>query len=275
MQSSPFLIYLFQNTEFISYFNKEELSMLREVDPFLQKIIEKQFYPQLHHYSWLQKCRMYDPHTAWIVNNKLCSCYSPDEKKWTSIYLLKKMPSIIPIKLWSYFFSLCQSFVSLQHFELWHQFIPKPLSSINGNTTWNITMSVDIIGNNDTDVEDLEDDDDEEHAVWNLINEFVSVGILIDETEKNDILGMNDVSIGYHSDDGCIYLSSLIIGRAEPFGENDQINTTLDYRNGIVYFEKNGVVMFSYKLKGKFLNSPIMMGTTCKTRNLLFFRTLP
>lgn len=258
--------YLVCQTNLTEFLTNYELCQLRQTCTLLKTTIDHQHHP----YNWIQKCRFYDPSTLWSVGGCQVSCYEPkDYAEWMVFYWLKKLPSIIPLGFWTYFLRFMKGYVSMTHFQKWVGFTQQPLILPDGSKKWHIGMKVEIIGdynhNNAYYPEDLED-----------IDEFISIGISLSPIQniQESILGLNQTSLGWHSDDGSIYMDSLMVAQASKFGKGDVVSIIVDYYKGMVMFEKNSRVIHVQELSGEFLYNPLFFSVACKTMNKLFFHIL-
>lgn len=254
------------NTDLFEFLTKHELSQLRGTNLFLKIFIDKISDPK-DYPTWLQKCRYCNPNELWEINKCPISCYRPKQKKWVMIYWHKKLPSIIPREFWNYFSKFLKGYMTLSKFENWHPFQQKPLLFPNNKSKWEVRMRVDIVG---TFIHNEEDDYPEE---LRNIDEFVSVGVSIISTQDihEGILGLNSFSIGWHSDDGCLYMDSLMINQGVSFGKGDLVEVVLNYSSGMLLFEKNSQLIHIHELSGEFLCNPLLFSVSCKTMNSLFF----
>lgn len=264
------LHYLIYNTDISEFLTFYELTQLRGTSLVLKKFIDKFSPPRS--YTWIQKCRFCDPNILWEIDNcPNVSCYKPQRKKWVMMYWGKKLPSIIPPAFWNYFMNFFKGYMTLSKFENWHPFHQKPLFFPHHSSKWEIRMRVDIVG---TATHNDEDDYPEE---LRNIDEFLSVGIsLLNAKNIHDgILGLNSFSIGWHSDDGNLYMDSLLINhRVECFGKDDQVEVIVDYSGGMLLFKKNSQLVHLYELSGEFLCNPLLFSISGKTMNSLFLSIL-
>lgn len=258
------LNYLIDNTDLLEYLSLHDLSEIRQTRLCLKHHIDKRIC--LNNTNWIQKCRMYNPNDLWEINGKMASCYKPLRNKWIMIYWQKKLPSIVPKPFWNYFLQFMKGFVSLYKFQQWCHFEQIPLILPNKKEKWEVKMKMEIVGasihnNNEEYPEELRD-----------IDEFIAVGITLHRTRdiKNGILGLNSFSIGWHSDDGIIYMDSLMIDKGELFGKGDKIELILDYQNGILMFSKNSKLVYYHELSGEFICNPLTFSVSCRTMNSLF-----
>jgi len=242
-----------------------ELGQLRQTCLVFKEWVDKTIYPSSS-YTWVQKCRLCDPHHLWMVDGQEASCYHPIQKKWVMIYWKKKLPSVIPSPFWNYFMRIMKGFVSLSHFQQWCAFEPHPAVIPPRVKRWDIGMVVSIVGtavhNDENYPTELKD-----------IDEFVSVGVTLRQSEylQDNILGLNPYSIGWHSDDGKIYMDSLVVNEGQFFGRGDYTEIVLDYTCGILLFKKNHHLVYLHELTGEFLSNPLIFSATCSTMNNLFF----
>lgn len=258
--------YLVCQTNMTEFLTKYDLSQLRQACTLLRETIDRQSHP----HNWVHKCRLYDPSTLWSGQ---VSCHEPKEgggAEWHVFYWLNKLPSIIPPGFWSYFLRFMKGYVSMTYFQKWNDFTQQPLVLPNRTKRWHIGMRVEIVGdydhNNAYYPEDLGD-----------IDEFVSVGISLSPTreiQESIILGLNQSSLGWHSDDGCIYVDSLMVAETSRFGRGDVVDVIVDYYKGAVMFEKNSRVVYVHELSGEFLCNPLLFSVVCKTMNRLFFHII-
>lgn len=261
---------LVQNTNLLEFFTQYDLSQLRATSLVLKTYIDKIIYP--HTYTWIQKCRFYDPNLLWNIDHSPhVSYYKPQRKKWVMMYWNKKLPSIIPPSFWNYFMTFVKGCITLSKFESWHSFHKQPLWFPCHCPQWEISMRVDIVG---TSTHNEEDDYPEE---LRNIDEFISVGIsmMMTDSIQDSILGLNSFSIGWHSDDGNLYMDSLLIRQGEQgFGKDDQVDVMVDYFRGVLVFKKNTHVIHHYELSGEFLCNPLLFSVSGKTMNNIFLRIL-
>lgn len=255
---------LIENTDIDEFLTMWDLSQTRQTCSFLKKWVEKRVQGP---YTWVEKCRLCDPNAIWEINRKIASCYRPTEKKWSTVYWNKKLPSVVPDGFWNYFSRFIKAFVSMSNLQQWMAFEPFPLVVRPHIKKWEIGMRIEIFGNS---VHNEEDDYPEE---LKDIDEFISVGITIHKPYQihDSILGLNPMSVGWHSDDGMIYFDSLVVGRCERFGSGDRIDVIVEYSCGIVMFQKNRRVVHIHELSGDLLSNPLIFGVSCTTMNSLFF----
>ena len=116
--------------------------------------------------------------------------------------------------------------------------------------------------------------DNENGGHFKDIDEFVSVGISTMHTEhiQDSILGLNSFSIGWHSDDGNIYMDSLVLSEGLLYGAGDTVDVRVNYGSGTISFEKNNHVVYEHELSGDFLSQPLSFCVVSKTLNTLFFQ---
>lgn len=257
------LEYLICNTDFLGFLTRTEIACVRISCQQLKDCITSREYP----FSWIQKCRMYDPDMLWDIDGRRSSCYKPTNEMWSTVRLPHKIPSVVPDGFWRCYLRWIKSYMTLTKIQEWSMFVQKPIVWSDGKETWEIGMRMDIVGNSIHNSafypEELKD-----------IDEFLSVGVSFSHmTHIHDsIVGLNSFSIGWHSDDGNIYMDCLVVGCFVRFGKGDRIEVIVDYREGIVIFKKNNVFVFTYELMGEFLNHPLILSATCKTKNTLFFQ---
>lgn len=266
------LIDLMEHTDLVlDYLSLYEMAQLRQTCAVWKQWIDKHVCPSTTtttNYTWIEKCRLCDPHLLWKMDGKLASCYRPVRKKWVMVTWQKKLPSVIPHQFWNYFMRIMKGFVSMSHFLQWSPFEQQPLVIPPRRKRWEIGMRVDIVG---TSVHDEENYPEE----LKDIDEFLSVGVTLHPLNniQEDIFGLNAHSIGWHSDDGKIYMDSLVLndGDIGKFGQGDEVEVILDYSCGILLFKKNGRFLYLHELTGDMLSSPLLFGATCRTMNSLFF----
>lgn len=258
------LPFLLDHTNFIEFLSVYELSQLRETCVMVKDQLKTLLHP---HTTWIQKCRFCDSNTLWEINNTDASCYKPETERWIAIYWNKKLPSIVPHTFWSYFSKFMKGYMTLSKFEQWCQYNQEPLFFYNNIKKFEIRMRIDIMGTF------VHDENFFPNELQN-IDEFISVGVSIINTKNihDGILGLNSFSIGWHSDDGNIYLDSLVIGGCGcSFGKGDVVEVIVDYLNGMLLFEKNFKLVYIYELSGEFLCNPLLFSVVCKTKNSIFF----
>lgn len=260
------LSHLIEHTDFIAFLSRHELSQLRQVSVSLKKGVEQYFYPHTG-YTWVEKCRFYDPTVLWRINNVMTSCYTPKKKEWTTAYW-QPLPSVVPTKFWNLLLRFLKPFVSMSNLQKWCNFSQSPLVSPFKRQKWEIGVAIDIVGGA---VHNEEDDYPEN---LNDIDEFISVGVCIHHPEniiEDHIVGLNDFSIGWHSEDGYIYTGSLLVGECEKYRHGDRVEVILDYANGIIFFRKNNRLVYIYELMGYFLCNPLVFCVSCTTMNKIYF----
>ena len=257
---------IIEHTDFmVPFLSFHDLTQLRQTSRGFKQWVETKLYPNTH-YTWIQKCRLCDPQVLWRIDGALASCYKPVKKKWITAYWQRKLPAMIPNSFWNYFMRIMKGFVSFSHFQQWCSFEQHPLVIPPLSKRWDIGMCVMIVGtsthNEETDFENLKD-----------MDEFISVGLTLRpvETIHESILGLNDCSIGWHSDDGKIYMDSLVVSEGQPFGHGDEIQINVDYSCGIIMFRKNNRFVHLQELTGDMLSHPLSFSVSCTTMNTLFF----
>jgi hypothetical protein len=264
------LVDLVQNTNLLDFLTQYDLSQVRGTSRVLKTFIDNISQPRT--YTWIQKCRFCNPDMLWEIDHcPNVSCYKPPRKKWVMMYWSRKLPSIIPPSFWNYFMNFVKGYMTLSKFETWHPFQKEPLWFPCHCPRWEIRMRVDIIG---TSSHNEEDDYPEE---LRNIDEFLSVGISLVSTRNihDGILGLNSFSIGWHSDDGNLYMDSLLIHQGgEGFGKDDQVEVVVDYFSGMLLFKKNSQVVYLYELSGEFLCNPLLFSVSGKTMNSIFLSIL-
>jgi hypothetical protein len=150
-------------------------------------------------------------------------------------------------------------FISSFIFNKVCKYIPKqPIYFINKLSKWKICLHVNVLP---PEYPDYPDDDMYEQYL-------ISVG-LCHSNPNSQLLGSDNNSIGYHSDDGLFYQESLIIGKGEKYGSCDKITLIIDYENGQVEFEKNKKNMLTHTLRGEFLSNSLYLGITTSTNNFI------
>lgn len=262
------LIDLMEHTDLVlDYLSLYETAQLRQTCSVWKQWIDKHTYPSnTTNYTWIEKCRLCDPQLLWRIDGRLASCYYPVRKQWVIAYWTRRLPSVIPQQFWNYFMRIMKGFVSMSHFLQWSPFEQCPLVIPPCQKRWDIGMQVVIVGtsvhNDENYPEELKD-----------IDEFISVGVSLYPLKHihDDILGLNAHSIGWHSDDGKIYMDSLVVDEGEAFGKGDEIEIILDYSCGILMFKKNQRFIYLHELTGEMLSHPLLFGATCRTMNSLFF----
>lgn len=243
-----------------------DLSQLRQTCSFFKKWVEDSIFPNTS-YTWIQKCRLCDPKLLWDIDGKPASCYKPVQKTWTIAYWPRRLPPVVPPGFWNYFMRIMSQFVSMTHFLRWSSFGQCPLVVLPRHKRWDIGMWVAIVGTAEH---------EEEPEEWKSIDEFIAVGVTLrwsDEIAEN-ILGLNAHSIGWHSDDGKIYIDSIMVQEGEPFGNGDEVEVVLDYSSGLLIFKKNNRSIYLHELTGDMLRQPLIFGASCRTMNSLFFRIM-
>ena len=262
------LIDLMEHTDLVlDYLSLYEIAQLRQTCSVWKQWIDKHMYPSIiTNYTWIEKCRLCDPQLLWRIDGRLASCYRPVRKQWVLAYWTRMLPSVIPEQFWNYFMRIMKGFVSMSHFLQWSPFEQCPLVIPPRRRRWDIGMQVVIVG---TAVHDDENYPEE----LKDIDEFISIGVSLHPLKNihEDILGLNAHSIGWHSDDGKIYMDSLVVNEGEAFGKGDEIEIILDYSCGILLFKKNQRFIYLHELTGDMLSNPLLFGATCRTMNSLFF----
>ena len=257
------LEYLVYNTDWVKYLTRLEIACVRTTCRQLKNDIAQLESP----FTWIEKCRMHDADWLWDIDGKLASCYQPYGEMWVVARLPHRLPSIIPAGFWKNFLKWIKSYMSLTKFKEWSMFVQKPIMWRDGRVVWEIGMRMEIVGefshNGLYYPEELKD-----------MDEFFSVGVGFSHlTHIHDsIVGLNSFSVGWHSDDGNIYMDSLVVGSGSRFGKHDRIEVLVDYRDGFVIFKKNNIIVYRYELMGEFLNHPLLLSAACKTRNTVFFQ---
>ena len=252
----------------LGYLSLYDLAQLRQTCSLWKQWMEKYVCPltTTTDYTWIEKCRLCDPELLWQIDGNMASCYRPVRKQWIIATWQKKLPSIIPQQFWNYFMRIMKGFVSMPQFMKWSSFEQRPLVMPPHENRWDIGMRVVIVG---TAIHDEENYPEE----LKDIDEFISVGISTQTINKihEDILGLNGHSVGWHSDDGKIYMDSLVVDEGETFGRGDEICITVDYSYGVLIFQKNRRFIYIHDLAGGMLSHPLRFGATCRTMNSLFF----
>lgn len=262
------LIDLMEHTDLtLDYLSLLDMAQLRQTCSVWKQWIGGRVGPSTTtNYTWIEKCRLYDPHLLWKMDGTLASCYRPVRKQWVVVSWQKKLPSVIPHQFWNYFMRIMKGFVTMSHFLQWAPFEQRPLVLPPRRKRWDIGMRVVIVG---TSVHDEENYPEE----LKDIDEFLSVGVSLRPLNNihENILGLNAHSIGWHSDDGKIYMDSLVVDEGERFGQGDEVDIILDYSCGVLIFKKNQRFIYLYEMAGDMLSSPLLFGATCRTMNSLFF----
>lgn len=241
-----------------------DLSQLRQACSPLKKWVEKSVLPHTS-YTWIQKCRLCDPQLLWDIGGKPASCYKPVQKKWTLAYWPRRLPPVVPCGFWNYFMRIMSHFVSMSHFMWWASFEQCPLVVPPQQRRWEIGMWMAIVGASEH---------EEEPEEWKNIDEFIAVGATLRRSDDiaDNILGLNAHSIGWHSDDGKIYMDSVVVEEGETFGSGDEVEVVLDYSCGLLLFKKNNRTVYLHELTGYMLRHTLIFGASCRTMNSLFFR---
>ena len=262
---------LMEHTDLVlDYLSLYDMAQLRQTCTEWKQWVEKHVYPSTKNYTWIEKCRLCDPQLfLWNIDGTLASCYRPVKKKWVLVYWSKRLPSIIPQAFWNYFMRIMKGFVSMSHFLQWSPFEQRPLVIPPRQKQWDIAMRVMIVGTA------IHDDENYPEELKD-IDEFISIGASLRPLSNihEDILGLNAHSIGWHSDDGKIYMDSLVVDEGETFGHSDEVEIILDYSCGILLFKKNRRFIYLHELTGDMLSHPLLFGATCRTMNSLFFSIL-
>lgn len=261
------LDYLIRHTDFLQFLSVVQIGQLREVSHEIKTFIETRQLPVS--WSWIEKCRHCDPHTMWNLDGKSISCLDPcGKQEWLTIYWKKKIPSIVPHSFWSYFLQCFKGFMTLSKFQKWRSFHPSPVIFPDRSGRMNVRMRVEIVGSH------IHRPDNENGGHFKDIDEFVSVGISTMHTEhiQDSILGLNSFSIGWHSDDGNIYMDSLVLSEGLLYGAGDTVDVRVNYGSGTISFEKNNHVVYEHELSGDFLSQPLSFCIVSKTLNTLFFQ---
>ena len=256
--------YLIYNTNWVEYLTKDDLSLLRQTASIVKQCVDK----RMHVVDWVLDHRFMDPTIQWKVNDsqdRVIDDYHPrqEKKEWAFIYWLQELPPIVPPAFWNYFLNFVKGYVSMATFQKWCQFQQKPLLFHKNQLKFDIEMKVEIIGNHTHNYNLYLED-------WNDIEEFFSIGIVIHDNHP-DILGLSPCSMGWHSDDGTIYMDSLVVGKAGRFGRGDKISLLVDYLQGLLIFKKNSKWMCVLELSGEFMCNPLQFGFVCKTMNHVRF----
>jgi len=151
-------------------------------------------------------------------------------------------------------------------FMQWSQFCQMPLNTPM-RKCWEIGMRVEIVGtsmhNHENYPDELKD-----------IDEFVAIGVCIQRSDPvhENICGLNPFSIGWHSDDGGIYMDSLLVDECQKFGSGDKVDVVIDYLGGMILFKKNRSFVNCFELSGEFLSHPLIFTVSSTTSNSLFFK---
>lgn len=257
--------YLIYNTNWVEYLTKDDLSLLRQTGSIVKKCVDR----RMCIVDWVLDHRLMDTSTPWKLNDspvRVMDAYHPQQwnKEWAFIYWLQELPPIVPPAFWNYFFRFVKGYVSMSTFQKWCQFQQKPLLFPHNKLKFDIEMKVEIVGNHTHNYNVYLEE-------WNDIEEFFSIGIVIHHHHP-DILGLGSHSMGWHSDDGNIYMDSLVVGKAGRFGRGDKISLLVDYLQGLAIFIKNAKWMCVLELSGEFMCNPLTFGLVCKTMNQVRFR---
>ena len=145
-------------------------------------------------------------------------------------------------------------FVTLSLFTKWTGFRPLPATTSQGRPRWRVVATVSILPINEDNLVDTDNEEDDEES-------FISIGVCIAGRDYG-IHGVESQSLGYHSDDGMIYMESLVVAKAEPYDVGDEIRVGVDYRRGNIYFQKNRITMAVVPLHGEMLSFPLHVGVT-------------
>lgn len=255
--------YLIHNTNWIEYLTRDDLSLLRQTGSKVKKSVEE----RMHVFDWVLDHRTIHPTTPWKVNDNhnvmVDYCPQQEEKEWAFIYWSQKLPPVVPPAFWNYFLKFVKGFVSMSTFQKWCQFHQKPLMFPKNRLKFDVEMRVEIIGNHTHNYNAYLEE-------WNDIEEFFSIGIVAHYNHP-DILGLHPFSIGWHSDDGNIYMDSLVVGKGGCFARGDRICLLVDYLQGLLIFKKNSKWMCVLELSGEFMCNPLKFGLVCKTLNHVRF----
>lgn len=259
------LDYLVGQTDMEEFLTRWEMSQVRQTCRHLKETIDHRVSPL----TWVETCRRCDPKGLWDVGGHRVSCHIPLHPEWVVIRWEKALPSLIPAPFWSYFMRFMKGYVSMPQFQTWNGHTPQPIVFPGPHRRWWVGMRVEIVGeyshNEEYFPEELKD-----------MDEFLSVGLSLSTSHspQDIILGLNDHSVGWHSDDGNIYMGSLIVGEAPKFGKGDTVDVMVDYYNGVVWFQKNARLVHVQELSGEFLCNPLRLTVACKTMNHLHFQVL-
>lgn len=218
------LIFIFQNTEFARFLCVREKAQLRQSCHEVKDLIDS-----CYNLTWLQMCRLY-------------------HRQSLHYYI----PSVVPISFWTPFWLWCHMFVTLSLLIKWTGFNPLPASSLHGKARWRVVATVSL-------VYDIDNVDDEEEEEDDQEDEFISVGVSL-ASNISCQYGVSSQSLGYHSDDGLVYMDSLVVAQGEPYGVGDEIRVGVDYKRGSIFFQKNNSLVANIPLHGEMLSSPLHMG---------------
>lgn len=248
----------------LQYLSLYDVGSLRQTSWVLKQWVETHMCPTGG--TWADTCRFCDRQMMWKIGGMWASCYKPVRAQWVIAYWQKKLPSIIPPPFWNYFMRMMKGFVSMSHFLQWSAFEQRPLIVSPCQKKWGLGMKVAIVGTSTHDAEHYPEE-------LKNIDEFIAVGATLHQTThiQESILGLNAHSIGWHSDDGNIYVDSLVVDEGEPFGQGDEVEIIVDYSYGLLLCKKNGRFIYLHELTGEMLSNPLTLGATCRTMNSLFF----
>lgn len=251
--------YLIWNTNWIEYLTGDDLSLLRQTCSNVKQGLER----RMHMGDWVLSHRSIDPTTPWKLNDvhTIVFDYKPsqEKKEWAFLYSLQKLPPIVPHPFWNYFLKFVKGLVSMTTFQKWCQFHQKPLLFPQNRLQYDVELRMEIRGHHTHNYNAYLED-------WNDIDEFFSIGVVIQKNSP-DIVGLDPCSIGWHSDDGNIYMESLVVGKGGRFCAGDKVSVMIDYVQGLLIFKKNSKWMCVVELSGEFMCNPLNFGIVCKTMN--------
>jgi hypothetical protein len=93
---------------------------------------------------------------------------------------------------------------------------------------------------------------------------WAAIGICWDGNDTEMIVGLDPFSIGYHSDDNCVYHDSLqiITNQCRYQSPVETVGCAIDYSDATLYFYRNGFLEFTWEMD--ILNRPF---TFCVSSN--------
>lgn len=176
------------------------------------------------------------------------------EKAWTivdigdnanTIYWDDNMPSIAPRSFWPQLFYWCRHLIDLRFMEQWTGFYPRPIMFHSKECH---QIGIDIQG---------------------TFNDWISIGIFWNrDVMQQQYIGMDEYSIGYHTDDNAIYHDSFPIQNnvVDQEEELNKITCIIDYMEGTLCFYYNDFLGYTMKLNGDILVCPFYLGVSAPAK---------
>jgi len=220
------LIHILCHTDMIQFLTRRENYALRQLNRDADRHLRARLPP-------IRRCqRPVQPswHTITIgTDEEACSLL------WE-----EKLPSVIPRAVWPRILYMFHEYLTLDIIRRWMRMDGRPIVC-EDQRRWRIGLEVECA---------LDEDD------------WIAIGVSWGGGGKDTILGFDPRSIGYVSDDNCVYHDSLrlVKNHCRYLPALRHMACVIDYEDGTLSFFRNHALEFVWEMDGRVLLQSLVLG---------------